>query len=640
MEQVDEIILLSLNQIGLEIPDVSSITEEVFTSDLVIYITASCMNLIDKSLKIPLKFSNEMSQRFRACTNLSKTIKDHGYQKQISYSFFLYPNVDQMRDLFLWMVELLPKQEDEEVMATTGVSILRQIKISIFEWSESKEKTILKPKISTVRLVTPLSFDLQKNSKSKRYCQRLLPLISSQTRRISLSDSVIETNDIGCVLKREEENEWNNEVLDSGLSLQEFQLRKKKKAMGIVSKALQSSITQMNQKYSLSSFFEQERQNNFKNKMFQGSRFANLAKYGLDRKDKFKFSENERPKNEKENIENKEKEKAKTGPIIEEMDPEKMMQKLKEKHQEEVSEIQTKIKDYTDKTAQIENETRNYLDMLIRFEKQLEEMNKTIEDLEKEYQVRKRIQDFLPNHEENIQILQQNIQSSQSKILNLAGQWEKHRLQLLEKYRNRKKLASSQNEMWKGRLEEIKELREDSKTLSQTIQQRNTFYTQLLTEFKKLPKKSYRTNYTKQIFDIVKNVKKQKGDIDKVLLETHDLRKEINRLNGALSRSHLLADEMIYPMAEKDDLGTGAKQVYFLFDKMHKLFETIIQDIQQRGKTSNEIRNLEIEVDNLKRKDATTSLKKISKDLSQMQSGNTELQNQLKKLKKSKDSKK
>ena len=50
---------------------------------------------------------------------------------------------------------------------------------------------------------------------------------------------------------------------------------------------------------------------------------------------------------------------------------------------------------------------------------------------------------------------------------------------------------------------------------------------------------------------VVKQCKKQKVDIDRILLDTRALQKEINEVSDKLGRSFLLANEMVFGDAKK-----------------------------------------------------------------------------------------
>lgn len=65
-----------------------------------------------------------------------------------------------------------------------------------------------------------------------------------------------------------------------------------------------------------------------------------------------------------------------------------------------------------------------------------------------------------------------------------------------------------------------------------------------------------RKSYTKRIFEIVANIRKQKEQIETTLQDVRTLQKEINQLQGRVERTLTAADEIIFV-------------VYGLFNGLH-----------------------------------------------------------------------
>ena len=55
-----------------------------------------------------------------------------------------------------------------------------------------------------------------------------------------------------------------------------------------------------------------------------------------------------------------------------------------------------------------------------------------------------------------------------------------------------------------------------------------------------------RSDYTKQIMDILNNVTKQKNETTKVIEEIRFIQKDINSLEGKLSRTYADADHILF----------------------------------------------------------------------------------------------
>ena len=58
--------------------------------------------------------------------------------------------------------------------------------------------------------------------------------------------------------------------------------------------------------------------------------------------------------------------------------------------------------------------------------------------------------------------------------------------------------------------------------------------------------------------EIVANIRRQKEDIDKILVDTRMVQKEINQLSGKLERIFTVTDEQVYRDARKDEARRAA----------------------------------------------------------------------------------
>lgn len=58
-----------------------------------------------------------------------------------------------------------------------------------------------------------------------------------------------------------------------------------------------------------------------------------------------------------------------------------------------------------------------------------------------------------------------------------------------------------------------------------------------------------RNDYTSRILEIVGNIRKQKTDIDKVLIDTRELQKEINLITGQLDRQFTVTDDLLFKVS-------------------------------------------------------------------------------------------
>ena len=91
--------------------------------------------------------------------------------------------------------------------------------------------------------------------------------------------------------------------------------------------------------------------------------------------------------------------------------------------------------------------------------------------------------------------------------------------------RKQKDAIAKRKEDAKARLVKVKEMREESKGLVRTLRERDELAKALADEYEKMPKEVKRSSYVNRILDIIKNVNKQKAEIDRILkdVQVHHL---------------------------------------------------------------------------------------------------------------------
>ena len=171
-------------------------------------------------------------------------------------------------------------------------------------------------------------------------------------------------------------------------------------------------------------------------------------------------------------------------------------------------------------------------------------------------------------------------------------------------------------------------MRDKAKELAAEAQEKDQLYRQLLEQWKALEKGKLRSTHTDKILEGLNNVKKQNRDIDKVLLDTRDLMKEINQITDTLGRSFAIVDELIYRDAAGKDGEKGdeaAKTAYKLLVAMNEKFNDLTNSMRDTVSTRNEILELERKITAVKLRTDTLDLKQVRADLDALKAENAEL---------------
>ena len=147
-------------------------------------------------------------------------------------------------------------------------------------------------------------------------------------------------------------------------------------------------------------------------------------------------------------------------------------------------------------------------------------------------------------------------------------------------------------------------------------------YAHYMEELGKVNQKIDRSAYTSRILEIIGNIRKQKMDIDKILRDTREVQKDINTVTGKLERQFTVTDDLLFAHAKRDE---QTKRIYKLFLKVHADCGELAKSIQDTGKISREIRDLEDQIENSKARNTSANLQQVSMDLQEMQAENDKL---------------
>lgn len=613
MEEVDQIVLHTLRQIGCDFEEVNSLKE--FSTEAAMEGVVRCLNLINSLQELSHHIPPSMSGKYRLGSTLASACKDLGYKGEIGYQTFLYSNETDLRKIFLFLFENLPKETEKSLdePLNKNALILKEVSsvlskhiaspwLPIYCKSNAASSNLLgkNPLFSTnlfqsITLFTPVLNDsLKCRNEYNEYCNRNLHIVPRQTKvGPLLNSSVLELNSFSYLQQCINEN---HEDLTTALNKKEVGGQKLLRIEKTINDFLMQAIKQKKDKYELLSKTDTVNE-------LKGSRFAHSLQlqFTSDKKDTILLN-------------------------IESTKPDSEEEKQK-KRDEEIKELQENVDLLTEKLETLLTENQKYEAMCLNITELIKKENGTIEEMKERYRVKKCTLALLPDAVVNIQKLQNLIDTSTQRLVSLANQWEQHRVPLIEEYRELREQSSRRVNETQRKLEEIKVLREKIQNFGLEVKQKEDTYKHLVSAYEKLTKDVSRSSYTRRILEIVGNIKKQKAEIDKVLLDTRNVQKEINKLSGKLDRTFTVTDELIFRDAKKDE---AIRRAYKYLAALHENCSQLIQIVEETGSIVREIRELEDQIDQENQKQVSATLERITSDYKQMQQENASLMAQLK----------
>lgn len=618
MEEVDEIVLHTLRQIGCDVSEIRSLKE--FTTEAAIEGVVRCLKLINSSLELSHHVPPNMSARYRLGSTLASICTELGFKGEIGYQTFMYSNETDLRKIFLFLFENLPKESEKALDEPLNITslILKEVGSSLnrslnFPWlphyckssNNSEGRYLLKNPLYSVvpfkanTLFKPSDYSYVKNKQQyTTYCEKYLQLLPKQASSPpELLSSVLEANGLDYVKQCTDEEDQDN--LTNVLKKKELVAQKRDKIRKTINEHLAKALQQSK---NLTGKSLEPKVNTQEAK---GSRFTHSLELQFTPEKKLAAA-------------------MVSLPTVKSADSEEDLQK---KREIEIQELQNNVDALAAKLEGLVLENKNYEITSQNVLEQISKEQETINEFKERYRVKKCTLSLLPNAEANIVKLQGVIDASSQKLVSLANQWEQHRLPLVEQYRELRELSSRRVNETQRKLEEIKSIREKIKGLGVEARQKEETHKHLVTAYEKLTKDVSRSAYTRRIMEIVGNIKKQKSEIDKVLLDTRNVQKEINRLTGKLERTFTVTDELIFKDAKKDE---AIRRAYKFLAALHENCSQLVLIVEETGAIAREIREIEDQIEQENQKKVAATLERITSDYKQMQQENASLLTQLK----------
>uniref|UniRef100_A0A8C2Q7Y9 Coiled-coil domain-containing protein 22 n=1 Tax=Cyprinus carpio TaxID=7962 RepID=A0A8C2Q7Y9_CYPCA len=611
MEEVDRILIHSLREAGTDIDeDVQSVKQ--FTSELIVEAVVKCLRVIDPALGNGLSHSLPpgMSARFSLGMSLAQACQDVGFKGEIGYQTFLYSNEPEIRSLFMFLVEKLPRESAEASDQPAGKSALLQRAIA----AQIKEQLSVPWLPPSCRLPIHRKTQVHQHAyilksrakacmqKSRNFLNYLLPVTAQPSQHASVPASLLENHISELSATQEWESEWNSQGLLSRLT-PEYRSRKKARLQKRIEEQLRAAAQPRPDTHGatrstsdlaelLQSFGGASTGGDV---LTKGTRFTHT--------EKFTFTQMAAA--------------ASALPSSHQSEED-----LKAQQEAELSALQQQLQQLSVQMEEVGGDIKQLTVSIQQVSDELQQKEVSNGEKENSIKMKRQTIDLLPDTENNLLKLQGLVEASSKRVVHLASQWEKHRVPLIDEHRRLKELCSNRESESSRKLSEIKDLHDKIRQSAEEAKKKESLYKQLVRNYETLSKDVSRSAYTMRILEIVGNIKKQKEEITKILSDTKDLQKEINSLTGKLDRTFAVTDELVFKDAKKDE---SVRKSYKYLAALHENCTQLIQTIEDTGTIMREIRDLEEQIDTENGKRTVSNLEKILEDYKAIRQENSAL---------------
>lgn len=540
----DEIILLALRSLECKIPDDIKTVGEL-TPEIIVEVLARSLWLISEGeIKFSVQLPTNIASRHRICTNVATKVKELGFTGDCGYNQLLYPVEAQTRNLMTWIVQRLPRTDEERAEEVLGANALlnKRVITSLLAWRQVQwrlphcatgtpmrniyhrqpvvtvsSKKLSDPDIRTVFRGTAAEKVAVEPSIFERHS---LERLKDATLEIDLAD--LDATEGTANSKAGRINAIVKDAISAarGGGLESGDLRASQLSMSLQDliasigneSSHDGSKLERGTRFTHASEFSQEQRVSLG--AVNTSNYLNASLAGLNAED----AAIRRAK-----LEQEEKERA-----------------------EELENMDRRIQAKQEKVEALQRQESNASSKIRQLESELAALLTEGEQLEKEIIIKRKVLEMLPNAAENISKLQGICGANAKRLMQLAQEWETHRRPLVEKLRDLKSKKMQRRNRCRQMVEEMKKCREEMVGMSQDLKEKQLRAQALSEELTKLPKNINRSIYTHRIMDIIASIGKQNIEINKITSDIRDIQKSINSSTLTLQRADAVAEELIY----------------------------------------------------------------------------------------------
>ena len=580
MSEVDEILMMTLRGAGCPLPkSVQSVRE--IDSETLVACTGRCLRVITGTNDFVEKLPREMSGRFKVCTGFAKAIQDMGWNGDLGFQLFLYPDEKEVRRLLSFVAQKLPKADETDgADAAVGFDVQSSIISRLGTWRREPWAPALASACRCTALATCPLRTPEDDPENDEFNSGELPFVSQQVPAgTDFASALLEKNTLDLMRSRRAESGAGGADPAALKSMLSRGLRAPTAARSADLDALAAR------------------------ELTQGTVFSHAAAFGQEVEADVAIEDGG-----------------------EQLTPQEIQTRKREeqkiKMEQELQELQDDIARLVAAQASEETDFEQLVAAIRQVEENIAEAAAATKALEDEYNIKNRTLSLLDSVDENKAKLKQVCDESATRLVQLATEWEEHRAPLVEQYRKQKEGMALRKMGAKEKLEEVKRLREETKALVAELRIKESEATSLDADLQELPKDVKRSSYVTRILDIIRNVNKQKAEISKILSDIRDSRREINASTEKLSRSFVAVDELVFKDAKTKP---AYKETYKVLVEVHEAFGKLGERVHDNGRTLNESDSLQAKINDLSGRNEALDMDRILTDLKTIKTENKEL---------------
>ncbi|CAF0980785.1 unnamed protein product [Adineta steineri] len=598
MEEVDRILIQSLRDIGCQIDDsIQNINE--FDVNTLFGCVSQCLQLITGNKDLPTRLPANISTRFKICGELAQLCQSNGYKGDIGYQTFLSINESEARKLLNFLIEKVPREIAVSIASTTldPWEVLDRV-LSNKITTQLAESTWIPHDLITNFCHIPFHHSAapfaHKSGFTPAYHNQVSSLhvppingknklstdlnsyVFEQVNFRNLADSLIYENQVACWLEKQRESSY---LIPGQLIAHVFS---------------KDICQQIQEGDTIGAKYEYNR-NDTKKKgdesLLTRSRFMHTNIHDQDT--------NGLDENPRRNID----------------------------HTEELDTLKGTINENEELIRELELQLQKLEESIKKYERFSDEKQTEIDEINKNMTVKKQAATYLLSVDPETERLQKAIDKLKTKLTTLETQWSDARSSLAEQRDKYLQALNDRSAKYNDKVLQINDMKSKGRLIANDIKDKDEQLTHLQNEYEKhkssISKNDHsRSFFTKQILEIVTNTNKQKEEINKTIIETRILQKDLNRLTEKLERTFQVTDSQLFKDAKTDEC---ARRSYKMLVSFHSDCDSIYKIVEDIGVIIREVRELEDQIEVESQKNMTTNLETLIGEYKKIRDENTAL---------------
>lgn len=569
MEEVDQILLVSLRKLGCPLPTTVNAVSD-FTSQSLFATLSHCLRLA-KPLDLPVDLPSGMGERFRAAANVVAALQGLNFPGDIGYQVIMYPNAKDSRAMLSFALQHVPQGDGDQQDATGGGDAFGKRLEALAKaarsetWAPNAPAKAHTP-FGSAPLFAPATGASYTEAESAYHREGLRPF-SRQPHAQRAVAAILDYTSRLLGAEQLSRLATSDELRDA-----------KAREHTHIADSIRSKLRQLPP--------PRRRGDDGRGAT---SRFQLQTQFA-DRK------------------------KADEPPPSD--------------NEDELAELRKQLDEVNRRIGIAEADLDRLRKLFEASEVEKGSLTDELDDLEEEHRIDRIVMSLAGDIDGNLKKLRDASVELTNRLMEMNRQWDARRKPLVDEIRMRREELLTHRSSIDQLAQKREKLRSQMRDMIQKAREKEAQCQQLQSEVAGLPKETNRLHYTRKIMEIIKNVKKQKVDIDKILIDIHATRKEINSIEDTLSREFATVEELVYKDAKAPDpkqLNEASRKIYRLVVDLHKSFEQLTKQVEEAGSAQNACRDLEQRIEQLGGLTATLNTEQVLSDLAQIHEENQKL---------------